>query len=202
MIKTRIVLILTLVLYCIDLEAQSALRVEVDSIDNQIDKRFQVYVAPGFNVNQFVETGSSFICAYLGMIYENKIDFSVSYSWILDEFTKQIIFPGNHQYNQTNVGFDLQYSLLTKKIRPYIGVGFQIAKASWEPLSDSYDTFTDNINIFQANIGAKWLINPTFSLQANIGYKYPDEVELVGLTNEDYSGFKLDILLKIKLLSF
>jgi len=200
MSEMRIILILAFVLYSFGVEAQNLTKLEADSIDSQLDKRYQIYIAPGFNANQFVETGSSFFYAYFGMIYENNIDFSISYSLILDEFKKQIIFPGDHKYNQTNFGLDLQYSFLVKKIRPHIGIGYRLAQASWEPLSDSNDTFTDNINIYQANIGAKWLLSKIINLQANFGYNFADNVELTGLTNEDYNGFKLDLILKIRIL--
>jgi len=173
-----------------------------DSIQQEISNRYQVYIAPTYTINQFVETGASFAGIGLGFIFKDRIDLSVSYSQILDSFKKQIIFPSRHRFDQSNVGLHGQYSFLNQRFRPHVGFGVQYGMVTWEPEHDSNDTFTDSIYIFNLIVGANWALNKTVTLQANGGYNFTQDVEIVGLESKDFDGFRIDVLLKIRLLNF
>lgn len=184
------------------LQAQHAMLAEEDSVQIAPMKIITVYFSPSLSVNQFVGTGASFLGIHLGMVYSDKVDVNVFYSRILDNFKKQIIFPGSHEYNQSNVGIEVQYSFLKKRIRPHVGVGFQYAEASWEPVNDSNDTFLEYIIMYDAFLGANWMINKIFTFTVNAGYNFTQKVDMIGLSSDDFEGFKADFLLKVRFLSF
>ena len=187
---------------CFFLQAQNAVQVEEDSMQIAPMKNISIYISPSLGVNQFVETGASFMGIHLGMVYRDIVDVNIFYSRILDSFKKQIIFPASHQYNQSNVGLEVQYSFLNKRIRPHVGVGFQYAEASWEPVNDSNDTFLDYIIMYNAFLGANWMIDKIFTLQVNAVYNFTQKVDIVGLSSNDFEGFGAEFLLKVRFLSF
>jgi len=170
----------------------------VDSIHLIHEKKVHFYFAPSFSAYQFSETVASFAGIYLGMIYQDHLDISLSYAAILNNFKKQIIFPSHHHYDQTNFGLQLQYSFFDKKIRPITGIGAQFLHTSWQPDGDLEDTFTDYIYTIKGVIGIAWLINRTFNLQGTAGYNVARDVEIVGLESNDYDGFAADFVLKIR----
>jgi len=184
------------------LKARDQTEFVADSIQSGLESNFQLYIAPGYGINQFVETGASFAGFYLGLIFRDKFDVSVSYSKILDNFKKQIIFPSVHKYGQTNLGLHVQYSFFNKNIRPHVGVGVQYGELSWKPENDSNDTFTDHVYIYEVFLGANWVINEIFTFQVNAGYNIARDVEIIGLESNNFEGFKADILLKIRILKF
>lgn len=184
------------------LKAQDYPESTEDSVKQEFENRFQVYIAPTYSMNQFVETWSSFAGIGLGLVVKDRIDVSLSYSQILDNFNKQIIFPSSHKYDQANISLQGQYSFLKSNIRPHAGLELQYAMATWEPEYDSNDTFSDNIFIYNAFVGVNWTLNQILTLQANAGYNFAREVEIVGLESNDFNGFNMDVLLKIRLLNF
>ncbi|MCK5104474.1 MAG: hypothetical protein KAR17_16735 [Cyclobacteriaceae bacterium] len=193
---------MTLLLSCLLLKAQDPVIFVEDSLQLNRERNFQLYIAPAYSVNQFVGTGASFAGIHLGLISRDRIDVNVSYSKIVDNFKKQIIFPSLHTYDQTNYGLHGQYSFFNKSIRPHVGLGVQYGVVSWKPENNSNDTFTDHVYIYNVFLGVKWLINRTFALQANAGYNFTQDVEIIGLESNDYEGFKADVQLKIRILNF
>lgn len=198
----RIIILLILLFCSILLKGQDTTKIHEDSLISKPKKNIQLYFAPSYTVIQFVETRTSFAGTYLGLIFRKKIEISVSYSKMLNNFRKQIIFPSVHKYDQTNLGLQGQYSFLKNKICPHIGLGVQYGTILWEPEYDSNDTFTDHIYIYEFFLGASWLINKTFAIQGNAGYNSAKSVDIVGLNSNDFNGFSVDLILKINLLKF
>lgn len=197
----RICVLVILSLSSFIVNAQDDNQSSVDSLEHNRNNRFVLYAAPIYSLNQFAETNASYGGIGLGLIIKDRIDVLVYYSQIMDSFKKQIIFPSNHEYDQVNFSLNGQYSFLKKSIRPHIGAGVAYAKLAWEPLHDSNDTFSEYIFIYSLFAGANWAINRFLSLQGNFGYNFAGDVEIVGLESTDFTGFKLDLMLKIKLLN-
>lgn len=160
------------------------------------------YAGLGYQVNEFVETGSSFAGLYVGLILKENVDLSIYYSHILDNFNQVIIFPEQHKYTQENVGFRIQYMFLKGRLRPLAGLGYQFSRISWIPTTDTRDTFTDNGHLTAPFIGANWLFSPMFTFEANLGYNYCRGVELIELENEDFNGLYAHIIVKMRVLSW
>jgi hypothetical protein len=184
------------------LKAQDNSELSEDSIRIIPEKNVQLYIAPSYSVNQFVETSASFAGISLGLSFWENFEINVSYSRILNNFVKQIIFPSSHKYDQKNLGIHGQYSFLNTKIRPLVGLGMQYGIVSWNPEIDSNDTFIDHIYIYNVLIGANWSITKTFSLQGNLGYNFTNDVDIIGFDSNDYDGFSVNLILKINLLKF
>ena len=184
------------------LKAQDPVMFVEDSLQLSHERNFDLYVAPSYSYNQFVGTGASFAGIHLGLISRGRIEVNVSYSRILDNFHKQLIFPSVHTYDQTNYGLHVQYSFFNKSIRPHVALGVQYGVVSWNPESDSNDTFADHVYIYDVFLGIKWLINRTFAFQASAGYNFAHDVEIIGLESTDYDGYKAEVQLKIKILNF
>lgn len=193
---------ITLLLSSLLLNAQNYTKFGEDSLQLEPERNFQLYIAPAYSINQFVETGASFAGIHLGLIFQDRIDVNVSYSKILDNFKKQIIFPSMHTYDQTNYGLHGQYSFFNKNIQPHVGLGVQYGVVNWKPENDSNDKFTDHVYIYNVFLGIEWRINRTFTFQANAGYNFAQDVEIIGLEANDYKGFKVDVRLKIRILKF
>jgi hypothetical protein len=198
----RTFILMILLLSSLLLKAQDHTKFTEDSLQLELERNFQLYIAPTYSINQFVETGASFAGIYLGLIFRDRIDFNVSYSKILDNFKKQLIFPSKHKYDQTNFGLHGQFSFFNKSIRPHVGLGLQYGVVTWEPEHDSNDKFTDHIYLYDIFLGANWLINEIFKFQANVGYYISQDVEIISLESHDYEGFKAEVILKIRLLNF
>ncbi len=181
--------------------AQGIGETSTDSISSKNSNTLDLFVAPRFSSNQFVNTWATFIEIGIGLKYKNKWELNISYAKSVDDFNKQIIFPSSHKYDQANIGVQAQYLFFNSKIRPLAGIGIQLGEISWIPQIDASDTFTDHIFIYNIFIGADWQINKTFAFQVNAGYIFPGNIELVGLESNDYQGLKGDILLKIRLLN-
>jgi len=174
----------------------------LDSIQLEKEEKLQLYIAPAYSLNQFVETSASFAGIHLGIIYKEKVDLNIYYSAILDNFMKQIIFPQNHEFEQKNLGVKTQYSFLKKSIRPHAGISFQFSEISWIPLDDSNNKFNDNIYLIEPYVGISWMLNRTFTLLIDGGYNIVPEVELVGLESDDFSGFAVNFMVKIRFYQF
>ncbi len=178
-----------------DIESERA----IDSIGLVHKSKIHFYIAPSFSINQFVGTVASFAGVNVGIHYREHLDIGIKYSAILNNFQQQIIFPAHHHYEQTNIGLQVHYSFFDGKIRPIAGIGIQLCNASWQPESDSEDTFTDYIYTFEGKIGLAWLVNKNFELQTTTGYNVARDVEIVGIKPGDYDGFTADLVLKIKI---
>lgn len=169
-----------------------------DSIHIEKPKNFHLYIAPGYALNQFSETNASFLGAHLGIAYKNKIDFNIYYSAILDSFRKQIIFPSTHVYKQKNLGINGQYAFLKNRIKPHAGIGFQYSAISWLPENEGDEEFSDYIYQFKPYIGLSWQVINAFTLLFDLGYLIAPEVELIGLTSEDFDGLSFNFMIKIR----
>lgn len=173
-----------------------------DSARVEKNKNFQLYIAPGYALNQFVDTYASFIGVHLGISYKNKIDLNVYYSAILDDFKKQVIFPETYDFAQKNLGVDGQYAFLESRIKPHVGVGFQFSNISWLPENDNDEKLVDYIYFFKPYIGVSWRANSTITAQIDCGYMITPEVELTGLTSEDFNGLIFNFMIKIGFYNF
>ncbi len=197
--KISIVLI---VLLCSSLVHAQQSEVVPDSLQIGKESNFQLYVAPFFNVNQFVETGSTFVGARLGLVFRDHLELSASYTVSIDDFNQQIIFPSRHTFSQQNVGVYAQYSFLNKRIRPLVGVGTEYGMVKWEPDYDSKDSFSDNVFVYSVYAGASWELHKALTIQADIGYNVAGDVEMIGFEQSDYNGIRGDILIKFRFLNF
>lgn len=174
----------------------------MDSIPEESQDKFQVYVAPGYSLTQFVGTNSSFAEVHVGLVYLKKIDLDLNYAVNLDNFQKQIIFPSVHYYDQKNIGVRAHYSFLKKSFRLHAGAGYQYVEAMWSPEEEKNDTFVDQMSFVEFYGGVSWLINKSFTLQGDAGYTFVNGVELVGFETNDFGGFKALIMLKIGIINF
>jgi len=191
-----------LLLFCLVVFQSKAHKViEVDSLEKKTEK-FLLYVAPGYSMSQFVETSASFADVYLGIRYHEKLDLSLSYSFIIDNFKKQIIFPSTHEFDQTGVCIRAYYSFFNFAIKPHSGIAYHFNQSSWNPLDDSNDTFREYFHVIEVFVGANWSISDVISLNASGGYNFTDGIELVGLKNEDFYGFTFNVMLQIRILKF
>ena len=177
-------------------------RLETDSIPAQSLAKFQLYVAPGYSLSQFVGTNASFAEIHLGAVYSRKIDVDVHYAVNLDNFQKQLIFPSFHYYDQKNFGIRTHYSFLKKTIKLHIGIGYQYIEATWSPEEENEETYIDHINMTEVFVGFSWFINKTFTLQGDGGYNLVNGVDLVGFESNDFGGLKALIMLKIGIFNF
>jgi hypothetical protein len=193
-------LTLLLALSCLGVKAQdSTVR---DSIPGERMDNFQIYLAPGYSVSQFVGTHASFGEIHLGMVYLKKIDIGINYTFNLDNFQKQLIFPTVHYYDQQNIGIRAHYLFLKKKFRFHAGAGYQMIEAAWTPEEDKDETFIDQISFMEIYGGVSWLINKTFTLQGDVGYSIANGVDLIGFESDDFGGLKALVMLKIGLINF
>lgn len=195
-------LMLGVVLLCSSILHAQETAVDADSLMLEQATDFQLFAAPFFNVNQFVETGSTFVGARFGLVFRERLEVSASYTISVDDFNQQIIFPSRHSFDQKNIGVYAQYSFLNKKIRPLVGLGMEYGMVTWEPDYDSKDSFLDNVFIYSMYAGASWELHRTLTIQADIGYNVGSDVELIGLEQSDYNGIRGDILLKFRFLNF
>ena len=183
-------------------KAQNQSLNSVDSVSLDVKIKSHLYIAPGYSLVQFAETGASFASIQVGIMLKERLDINVSYAEILDDFREQIIFPLSFKYNQKNLIVRIHREFLDGDFRPLVGLGYQYSELSWEPESDTEDVFTDHINQYEFFAGVNWLISNTFSFQVNGGYKIANGVDLVGVDPNYYNGFTMSLLLKIKVLSF
>lgn len=183
-------------------KAQNQALISVDSLSSDVKAKSHLYVAPGYSLIQFAETGASFASIQVGLFLKERFDINISYAVILDEYKKQVIFPSSFNYNQKNIVIRGHYEFLDGEIRPLIGLGYQYSVLSWEPESDADGVFVDHINQYEIYTGVDWLISNTFSFQVNGGYKIASGVNLVGVDPDYYNGFFMSFLLRIKVLSF
>lgn len=184
------------------IKAQNQSLNSVDSLSSDVIVKNQLYVAPGYSLVQFAETGASFASIQVGIMLKERFDINVSYAEILDDFRKQIIFPLSFKYHQKNLIVRIHHEFLDGDFRPLLGLGYQYSELSWEPESDVDYVFTDHINQYEFYAGVNWLISNTFSFQLNGGYKIANGVDLVGVDPTYYNGFAMSLLLKIKVLSY
>ena len=173
-----------------------------DSLQNEKPKNFQLYIAPAYALNQFVETQASFFGVHLGIAYKGKVDLNISYSAILDRFKKQIVFPTAHNYSQKIFGVNAQYAFLENRITPHAGLGFQYSRVSWSPENENGEEFLDYIYQLKPFIGVVWKIHNAFTIDLNSGYLIAPEVDLVGLAAEDFTGFSFNLMIKMGFYSF
>ncbi len=175
---------------------------ESDTLNVEKKEKYQLYIAPTYSANQFVETVASFAGLSVGITYQTKLDANLYFNTLLDNFRKQIIFPTTFIYEQMNAGIGLQYYFYDKKISPLVGVGIQYAQLSWKADSDLDDEYTDHVFIYYANLGAIWRLSNIINAQAEIGYNIPGELDLVGLDKKDLQGIRFDLAIKIYVFSF
>lgn len=173
-----------------------------DTIPEEKEDSFQLYLSASYTAQQFVETVASTAGVSIGIVYKNRLETNIYYSGILNDFKKQIIFPILFAYEQSNIGIQLQYIFTDKKIRPLVGVNPQYSQLTWRSEGDLDDEFTDDIFIYNIYLGGVWSISKLIGLQTNIGYSFPGKVELVGLEDADFQGFRFDLAIKIGVFSF
>ena len=198
----KLLIIPFILCFSIFVKAQEQQDVEVDSVYADEPKLVQLYIAPVYNISSFAETGASFAGVYLGVNIHDRVDLSLSFSKILNDFKKQIIFPTIYFYDQINYGFHVDYTILKSKISPLVGLGFQYVDASWESDNDIKEVFQDYFFLYNVFVGAKWNINKTFDFQVNVGYNYLNNVSIVGLESYDFNGIYGDLILKIRIVNF
>jgi hypothetical protein len=182
--------------------AQGKAGIPSDSIETAPREKFQVYAGVSYLGQQFVETMASFVNVSVGVIYNNHLEARISYGTIIDDFKKQIIFPTTFSYQQDNFALQVQYAFFESKIRPIAGVELKYGQASWLPQGDIEDVYTDNILTYGAYAGASWAINKSMTFQTDIGYNRIQELELVGLEEDDFNGFRFEIQLKFGIFRF
>ncbi len=175
---------------------------ESDTLNVENKHEYQLYLAPTYSANQFVETVASFAGLSVGITFQTKLDANLYFNTLLDNFRKQIIFPTPFNYKQINAGVALQYYFYDKKISPLVGGGIQYAQLSWKADGDLDDEYTDYIFIYNAKIGVIWRLSNILSVQGDIGYNIPGELDLVGLEKRDMQGMRFDLTIKIYVFSF
>jgi hypothetical protein len=173
-----------------------------DSLERPAKEKFQVYVGISYLGQQFVETMASFVNFSGGIIYNNHFEARISYGAIVDDFKKQIIFPTTFSYQQNNLSLMLQYSFFESRIRPVAGLSINYGQASWLPQGDVKDIYTDNIFTYGTYAGLSWAINRAVTLQTDVGYSKIQKLELVGLEETDFNGFRFEIQLKFGIFRF
>ena len=196
----KIYLILFLIGCSFILKAQNS--AVSDSIAEPGTDKMKVYIAPGYSNNQFAGTTASLVEIQAGLTYNRHIDIGVSYSVVLDNFQKQIIFPTVHNYDQKNLGIRAQYLFLKKRFHLHAGLGYQFIDARWSPEEDKDETFVDHMNFLEVFGGLSYEISNTFALQADAGYNFANGLDLVGFVQSDLEGFKASIKLKISIFGF
>jgi len=198
----KILLIAIIVCFATLIRAQELQEVEVDSLLASEPKVIQLYIAPVYTISSFVDKGASFAGISLGVNIYDHVEVDVSFSKILNNFKKQIIFPSTYYYDQTNYGFHVNYTILKRKVSPVVGLGFQYIDASWESDNDIKDIYRDYFFLYNAFAGVKWNIAKNFVFQANVGYNYTESVSIVGLESSDFNGIYGDLILKIRIVNF
>jgi hypothetical protein len=173
-----------------------------DSVSVVQVNAFQIYISTSYSGQQFVETFASFANLSAGISFKKKLDLSIFYGTILNNFKKQIIFPTSFNYEQKNIGLQLQYEFTEHKIRPIVGLGVNYAQLAWKSEGDLEEVFTNNIFIYSGYVGGAWSIDQTFTLQSSFGYSWPGEVEIVGLETEGFQGWNFNVAIKIGVFSF
>lgn len=176
--------------------------VEKDTLSEKPIDKFHFYIAPAYSSSQFVETFASQVALSAGIIYKNRLDLSVCYGVVIDNFKKRIIFPRFFTYGQMNGGLYLNYYFTNRRLRPLAGLGTRYAHISWSAEEGIKDEYSDRLFIYDAYLGGIWQINDAIALQANIGYTFSDEVKIIGLETEDFQGIKFDMAINIRLFSF
>ena len=196
----RISLVSVLFLFNGILFAQKS-QMAVDSLaekNNVID----LYIAPGYVVSKFIDTGTSFASIHMGLVFFDRVGLDVSYGLLLDNFRRQLIFPSYHKYNQKDISIFLQYNLTKWIIRPTAGIGYHRSLASWEPESEAGDKFQDHINQFEIFAGVCYKVTGAIAVELNCGYKISGDVELVSLEDNSFDGLIFRAMVKVGLTKF
>ena len=167
-----------------------------DSLSENGNEKYQVYVALAYTTNQFVDTYASFLSLNLGFSYNRHIEVCLYYSANIDDFKNQIIFPAIYDYAQNNYGINAHYSFFDRRIRPYAGLGFQFSSISWLPENGTNEKYLDYIHSFKPYIGVEWSITKSVALLADGGYMITSDVELIGFEQADYNGLAFNIMIK------
>lgn len=196
----KIIIYILFVLTFSALHAQQS--VEKDTLKEETNPKFQLYIAPIYSVNQFVETFASQAGVAAGIVIKEKIDVSFYYGMVIDDFKKRVIFPTLFSYDQMNGGLYLNYYFTRNRLRPLAGIGAKFGQISWWANEGINEEYTDHLMIYDAFFGGIWKINDTFSLKADLGYTFSGEVDLIGLNTEDFQGIKFDVAIKLHLFSF
>ena len=184
------------------LRAQQSLIVEdTATVEHQRNK--SIILAPSYSFSRFAKTvTASFVTFTGGISFNDHAELGLQVSFNIDNFEKQVIFPQDYRYGQTNMSLYGDYAFFESKVRPLAGVAVSYALAEWTANVGGDEKFTDRIFILTPYVGAVWILNDFISVRAKGGYHFPGEVELISFGKEDFQGFTGDIGIKIRVLKF
>ena len=187
---------------CFNTIAFQAVADDSESDSLEVKKEHAFYLAPAYQNTGFADTRASFVGIYAGVVLLNHFDINVHYTRNIDAFKKQIIFPLTYKFQQDNIGLSVNYIFLESKIRPLASIGGQYVSARWEHDGETEEAFSDNLFIWNIAIGGIWEISRLLMLQLNAGYGLSETTNLVGLLEDDFSGFRVDVQLKFYVIRF
>ncbi|NJN28089.1 MAG: hypothetical protein HC819_20020 [Cyclobacteriaceae bacterium] len=182
----------------------NAVKAQDDAItaqDSVKDARKQItfYASPVYRIAQFASTSASFGGVAAGISINKQIDIGFSYSIILNDFEKKIIFPTSHNYAQRNTEMSIHYVFTACKIRPLAGVSLSLTEAIWSNDAESVETYRDFFFNHGGYGGLDWSINKYLTFLIKLGYTVSQDVELIGFEREDFNGFDARFELRINI---
>jgi len=114
------------------------------------------------------------------------------------QYRRQLIFPNTFQMNYKHAGMLIGYRTNFGKI-----FGFNIesklgfGEAKWDQVETGRPFLADKFRMFHLQVSIDYLLTRFIALNAFFGYRWMDDLDITGLTNEDFKGVNYGLMIKM-----
>ncbi|MEP2023063.1 MAG: hypothetical protein ABJH98_10870 [Reichenbachiella sp.] len=114
------------------------------------------------------------------------------------EYRRQLIFPNTFQMNYKHAGILVGYrTSLEKNIEFNLVSKYGFGEVKWDQVETGYQFLADKFRMFHLQASADYLVTKLIAVNAFMGYRWMQDLDITGLTNESYTGLYYGLAIKV-----
>ncbi len=169
-------------------------KVPEDSLENKEIPlpRLVFFIAPEFEYSYFFERFSSNAGLSVGVLWRNRIEFSLFGRALLNDYQKRVIFPGVYTFSLVHGGVAASFWYpVGNRFHIQTGLKGSYGQMSWTSNENATDKFIDAVYFVTPHVGVSYSMGQYVKLQCNLGYQKIFDLSLVGVQNSDFDNFNI-----------
>lgn len=122
--------------------------------------------------------------------------YNLSYS--KENYRERLIFPNAFQMNYKHAGFIVGYRTnLDREYEFNVESKIGFGEVKWAQVDNGDAFLTDKFSVLQLQTSVDYLLANFLALNAFLGYRWMKQLDITGLTNDDFNGFYFGLAVKL-----
>lgn len=114
-----------------------------------------------------------------------------------DQYRKPLIFPNTFQMNYKHAGALIGYRTdLEQNFQFNLESKIGFGEVKWDQVETGRHFLADKFQMIQLQGGIDYLLTKFIAINGFVGYRWMQNLEITGLTNEDFEGMYFGVALK------